>query len=273
MNRLETAMWWYGQGVNVLPVQFRGKRPLTRWKTWQNRRQPLKLVKQWFGKDFVPINIGVICSGKLVVLDFDKPGEYMKWKLAPERKWCESFTVKTSRGWHVYFWIEKCPRTTLQMDGGQVKANGYVVTAPSTHESGFAYQIVCEAPILKVASLEQIGVQCVLPSRKQGDNFLPENTRYGDDLGIVAKIKLNIKIDAYLKRITRLSWNGQDLMAICPFHDDRRPSMIVHTDEGWVYCFSPDCKAHRRLDVIDVLALYWEINVNDAISLLSMEVD
>jgi len=272
---LDAALMWNGQGINVLPIEFAGKRPLVRWSAWKDgkRRQNSKLVKRWFGKDFPRANLGIICAGGLVVLDFDHPGEYIRWTNTPEIEWT-SFTVKTKRGWHVYSWVENSPERTIPMVGGDIKANGFVVAAPSVHESGFVYKILEQRPIVRVATLSDLGVEYTLPARCLDVNdstFLQGDS--SSELGIVARIKQNVSVGTYLNRITNLFWDGTNLMACCPYHDDKNPSMIVHNDEGWAYCFSPSCRAHRRMDVIDLFAAKWEIEIPDAIRMLATEVD
>jgi hypothetical protein len=273
---VDAALMWNGQGVNVLPIEFAGKRPLIRWNAWQQgkRTQKPELVKRWFGKDFPRANLGIICSGGLVVLDFDKPGEYIRWINAPEIEW-SSYTVRTRRGWHVYVWVDSKPSNIYYMNGGEVRGAGFVVAAPSIHESGFVYKSLNRKPIARVATLNDLGVQYTLPTRSfEGDDraFLQEDSP-DSELGIVARIKRYVSVGEYLNRITNLFWDGQNLMACCPYHDDKNPSMIVHNDEGWTYCFSPSCIAHRRLDVIDLYALRWEISISDAIRMLATEVD
>jgi hypothetical protein len=161
------------------------------------------------------------------------------------------------------------------MRGGDVKASGFVVASPSIHESGFVYKSLNKQPIARVATLNDLGVEYTLPTRSlvgDSNEVLQEYSSDGD-LGIVARIKQNVSVGEYLNRITSLFWDGTNLMACCPYHDDKNPSMIVHNSEGWAYCFSPTCKAHRRMDVIDLHALRWEIPVPDAIRMLATEVD
>lgn len=49
----------------------------------------------------------------------------------------------------------------------------------------------------------------------------------------------------------------------CPFHEDKTPSMIVHTDR--VHCFS----CGKTLDIIDFTCEYFSISIRDAIDRLN----
>jgi putative DNA primase/helicase len=118
------------------------------------------IITEWWSK-MPDANIG-IATGKasnLIVLDIDGPeGEALLAKYAREHgPLPPTATVKTSKGWHIYFAypknvprVKSVAREKLKLD---VRGDGgYVVAPPSIHESGHVYAF-------KGASLEK-PVEC-----------------------------------------------------------------------------------------------------------------
>ena len=53
---------------------------------------------------------------------------------------------------------------------------------------------------------------------------------------------------------------------LCPFHDDKTPSMQVYPDTNTVYCFSGNCsKSGKPIDVIDFIMYKESITKHQAI--------
>ena len=155
---IRAALAWRSEGIQVVPARYCAKSPIVKWTPWINRPQPEPLLKFWFTKNF-PCNIGVVLSKGLCVVDFDTPIAYAKWQ--GENKFLsESYTVKTSRGWHVYMWLAMYEPHTYRFDGGEVKTNGIVIVPPSVHGSGREYRTLNEsARILGQAGVYDLGVR------------------------------------------------------------------------------------------------------------------
>jgi len=154
---------YFNCGWSVLPLQPGGKEPLAEalplvngypsWKPYQTSPAPAEDVLSWFA-DYGPdmggtgLNIGLVtgCAG-LYVLDFDMP------ELPPAFRTTSTTTVKTGRGWHLYFnGPLGLPSANLTSDGIPYEFKGvgsYVVAPVSTHSTGATYSFVRPVPAIK----------------------------------------------------------------------------------------------------------------------------
>jgi DNA primase len=53
----------------------------------------------------------------------------------------------------------------------------------------------------------------------------------------VAEIKSRLPIEDLVRQYCALTKKGRNFVALCPFHNDTRPSMLVSPDKGIAYCF------------------------------------
>ena len=110
---LEIALAYAHAGLSVIPA--RGKQPYwdvlprgengkATWKPFENTIADDATLTRWFSKGNPNIAlIGGAVSGGLVVLDFDLPELFFKWKL---KTWNISKSLpqeKTARGYHAFF--------------------------------------------------------------------------------------------------------------------------------------------------------------------------
>ena len=110
MNTLTaTAEHWLNDGIACIPVAYRDKRPaVASWREFQTRLPTLAEIRQWFQSRLT--NMAIVTGWRgLVVLDFDQRPLYELWRdwsreAAPNARF--SHTVQTSRGVHVYFFID-----------------------------------------------------------------------------------------------------------------------------------------------------------------------
>lgn len=270
-DMLSRAFEWNDLGVGTIPLLYRNKSALVKWKVWAGRVPPKPLIAQWIHTSWA-CNLGVLLgaygeTGKLVVLDFDVVPVYINWRHRHKEE-AGTYTVKTSRGWHVYFWLQDAPDKTLKMSGGEIKATGYVVGEGSVHKSGWMYANVGGSAILSVESLEQVGI--IVKEEERSIEITPTATaKVG---GIVERIKDSISIVGYLSRWTDLKKRTDGTyMGICPFHTDTKPSLQVWPTERRAYCHSPQCQAHRRCDVITCAEFAMNVSTQEAIRILAHE--
>lgn len=259
------AQAWAGMGYTPIPLRWYSKRPVVKWSELCAGGIDECMIDYWFKG--IRRNLGVMLTGDLVVVDFDRPARYVAWATThslPTR------TVKTNRGWHVYVRVAHKPVTTMSMDGGEIKATGYVVVPPSLHPSGKPYRTVVDAPIAMIESLSAIGIygrEPILPPHGDWTALSYEGP------SVVHLIKDEVGIVEYLSRITDgFCYHGNALFCRCPFHDDHEPSLMVVPEEQRCFCFSPRCQAHRQMDVINVCALWLGLTNTEAIRYLSQEV-
>jgi hypothetical protein len=141
---LEAALDYYARGWCVLPVK--GRQPTCRWKRCQAKRPDRRTLDRWFQQNGLT-GLGVLAgevSGGLVCRDFDKPGSYERWAAEHPELAGTLPTVKTGRGYHVYF--VGAVRRIVKLDDGELRGKGLSVLPPSRHPSGAVYKWVVPLP-------------------------------------------------------------------------------------------------------------------------------
>lgn len=148
------------------PPNGDGKQPrVAEWMPYMTRQPLDSEVENWFrGEDS---NIAVVTGGisNLVVIDLDTEEAYERIRLSAPG-WADTLTVKTGKGYHLYFSIEGDSfRTFVVTFNGvhHIKCNGgYVVAPPSLHRSGRLYQFINpDATMLPIAETD---IRTVLPA-------------------------------------------------------------------------------------------------------------
>ena len=138
---LEAALWYHAQGFNVIP-QDRAKKPLVKWKLYQDRRVTEEEIREWWTRS-PNANIAIVTGAisDLVVLDMDGDEGVQSMSELPGAGRVATTTVKTGNGYHAYF---KHPggkiKTVRIRPGLDIKGDGGLVTVPpSVHKSGAVY--------------------------------------------------------------------------------------------------------------------------------------
>jgi len=92
-------------------------------------------------------NVALICGiNSIRCIDIDDPIKYNK-----DVKDFDTFVVKTSKGYHVYFFSDY--ETNHYGESGEVRCKDLLVTIPpSTHASGDKYEVYCDKPIRHMPS-------------------------------------------------------------------------------------------------------------------------
>jgi P4 family phage/plasmid primase-like protien len=114
-------------------------------------------------------NYGVLCGNGLIVVDSDTEKLDEKLQSLPQ-----TFTVKTSKGKHYYFFCKNCEKSFTILKNkkhyGEVQSTGKCVVGPnSIHPSGIVYQVINDVPIVEV-TFEQLkeSLKSFLPKNKFG---------------------------------------------------------------------------------------------------------
>jgi len=142
VNLLAHALAYAARGWSILPVKYVNghKSGAVRWKRFQTFRATEEVLRRWFEKN-PDWQIGVICgavSGGLICRDFDAPGAYEAWAKAHGELAATLPTVRTGRGWHVYFRARDL-RFRALADGEYRGEKHFVVLPPSRHPNGARY--------------------------------------------------------------------------------------------------------------------------------------
>lgn len=149
------------QGYSVIPVYGNSmpaepKKAAVRWRPFQKRLASAAEVTQFFASDVSAL--GVVCGqlSRLLVIDFDDHLRYRRFsRHLPQYE--GSYTVKTRRGYHVYFRTGvKVP--SHQFSGGDIKAEKSYVVGAGSIIGDFKYQCVKDAAVMQLekSDLERI---------------------------------------------------------------------------------------------------------------------
>lgn len=132
------------------------KRPFVfKWAQYQERIASEKEMREWF-KDNPDLNIGILTGeiSGVIILDLDSESAY---EYASEKGLPLTPTVKTGRGWQLYFKHpgflvknSKNPKLKIDIKG----EGGYGVAPPSIHGTGSRYEWVQGQSILEIEPAE-----------------------------------------------------------------------------------------------------------------------
>ena len=282
MSIYEEAKKWIDNGIAVIPIKFRDKKPdRISWREYQTSLPTEHDLRNWFPGRMH--NFAVLTGWKnLVVVDFDNEDLWLKWF---NKYQIFTYTVKTRRGAHAYFFIDELPENQSGENIDIQAKNKYVVAAPSTHKSGFVYQAVGDLdsnPIKRIRNLSEVLSNEYIkpiPPRENIDHKPParvpliENDIWGAldsepmdlDLSLTENINKRISILDFLPGAQKSG--GNFYLAICPFHDDRDPSFWINETKNICNCHS--CKFSKDMDVINFYARLHNISNSQAITELA----
>lgn len=144
---LEAAVRYVDFGWSVIPI-VGNKRPMVAWSEYMRRRPIQAELEAWFSWENAERleGIAVICgpvSENLTIRDFDSLAAYRRWVASHPAESLSLPTVRTARGYHVYFTSDH-GRVEKLGDGELRGGRGYCLLPPSRHPSGAIYEWVNE---------------------------------------------------------------------------------------------------------------------------------
>lgn len=148
---LDHALEYHSKSITVVKAFYRGKFPANgdEWRKYRTEPVTVDLLREWFGPEATYGNISAItgtASGGLTVLDFDVDEAY-RWWADKYPFWAEILpTVKSGRGYHIYFRSELDKDDTSSLTKMDIKAKGLVSLPPSMHKSGVRYKWIIPLP-------------------------------------------------------------------------------------------------------------------------------
>ncbi len=259
-------------GIAVIPVLPGTKKPFVRWRRYEMQLPTEHDLARWFAPGRA-MNAAVVCGWQgLTVLDFDAPPRYVSWLAwtatageTARRVAVETYRVKTSRGMHVYLFVDETPRCG-HFKWGDIKGRGgYVLIPPSVHPSGAVYQAVDDAaPILRVHSLAEVVPDAPEPPPPPPlplTAVAPMSSLW--PMTRAEEVRAAIPIISYFPGAKATGSNGRWMMARCPWHDDRHESLWIDSERGICKCYA-GCTP-KPLDVIGVYARLQGISYRQAL--------
>jgi len=275
MDALRIAHSWLDQGIAVIPIGYRSKRPMFdligSWEQYKNTLPCCSQIAAWFDRPLV--NLAIITGWQnLVIVDFDKMPAYDMWQAGNKGK--ATYTVSTGRGMHLYYFVDGLPGHTLKWWGGEVKSTGYCLAPPSIHPSGRRYQVIDNRPIMRIASIDEIFPAGLFPKElvsseiqsspccsSQDDIWQPRWGQQGKD---ALEIKHNVRIASFFPSAnTGNRWHT----VRCPFHGDgRHLSGWIDNQTNRFVCHS--C-INGSIDVIEFYSRLHGVDFKQAVEELS----
>jgi len=146
---LPDALAYARRGWSIVPVRFvKGrKQGAVRWKPYQDTAPDEKTIEKWFAGGKYPglaVVLGAV-SGHLACRDFDDAEAYDLWAEANPDLAAALPTVKTGRGYHVYF--RAVVPKTIDLGNGELRGEKSLsVLPPSPHPKGGAYRWIVQLP-------------------------------------------------------------------------------------------------------------------------------
>lgn len=143
---LDTALEYQQRGWSVIPTDNK-KLATCRWKRFQTEPADEDTLRQLFSNPRA-LGIAVITgpiSGGLAIRDFDINASYLRWGSAHPELAKLLPTVKTGRGYHVYF---RGPEEFHKLADGEYRGDSahYCLLPPSRHPTGCLYEWTIPLP-------------------------------------------------------------------------------------------------------------------------------
>lgn len=288
-TKLDFVKMFINIGIAMIPLHHRSKIPmLPSWEPFKSRLPSHTEYQVWFTTDWC--NYGVIAGWcNLAFLDFDSMDAFSLWfdYFCLLNKHCEvypmPFIVRTSRGAHVY--ISFPPGGVNERRRGcDVKFHGYVVGPGCVHPNGTQYTALTAFRLIEVFSLDTILPLDLFPvvtpePVKIGEPIPFTPTEYqaydpftsasaASDVDLISKVKQSVRIENLFSSVHRTSTDGRWLAALCPFHDDKHPSLWIDTRRQLCGC---QVCGMKPMDVLNLYARMHNISESVAVGALARE--
>jgi len=163
-ERILDNRFFKDEKLNIIPIIENEKKPAVKWAKYQQEQYPREKLKNWKG------NFAVICgkvSNNLVIMDLDNAEEYTE-----NIRNINTLTVKTRRGYHLYFFSKKDCRKIPNWRGKKIDILGnkcYALIPPSK-VNGVGYEIIKDVPILEVDDVPKFLMDYVVKDEWEKDN-------------------------------------------------------------------------------------------------------
>ena len=162
MSIAQAAQDYARRGWSIFPIKPGTKKPCVKWGPYQNRLATAEEIDGWFSgrkRPGLAVVLGAV-SGHLVCRDYDDAAAYERWAATYPDLAGELPTVKTARGYHVYFTCAGVK--TRAFSDGELRGEGsYCVVPPSQHPDGGVYTWIVPLPAGDLPSIKPAEVGLV----------------------------------------------------------------------------------------------------------------
>lgn len=266
-SKIDYALRYLRAGLAPIPVwPDKRKNPKLKDFGQYTRRFPSQAeIKYWWSK-WPEANIGLITGywGNYVALDFDDDFTYRKWGYrAGYYAIGKTWTVQTSRGFHVWFRLEDDPGRSriYTCDGCEIllrAKGGYCISPPSIHHSGTQYRTLHNNPVSTISDLSIILSGWVEKSDKKPDGGQIKS----------AATPTGTRIEELIAPIGKPNARGA-YQVFCPFHQDENPSAWLNIHEQRFGCNA--CFPGKWFDTVNVISMLRGISNGEAYKILKGE--
>lgn len=264
------ALRWHSLGISCVPFwQYNKgwdkdvsiKRGFNELSDFTRKLPSEEDLKYWFNSRR---KLAVMTKPNFICVDFDSwYSHYCFCALHPELT--KTFTVKTKRGCHLYYFLNEPIDKDIKVDKEAWPKVDLKHTGKTAITHGSGYQIVNDRLPLKLDNIfvlpfVQEVKKSVSPSNKK-TSFVTRCQMSGDP---IQRIKENLPISQYLADLgypVKRTGEGK-YITLCPFHDDEKcPSYWIV--EPISNCFA--CEFENHLDVLDLHQRLNRCTLNEAI--------
>ena len=138
------AEWLAALGVCAIPVRKGSKQPSIKWEAFQSRLPTAEERRRWWDGN-LERQLAIVCgpvSDGLACRDFDEADAYHRWAANHADLAATLPTVRTARGFHVYFRADESVAEVAvrKLADGELRVSRcYNLAPPSLHPSGIRY--------------------------------------------------------------------------------------------------------------------------------------
>jgi hypothetical protein len=155
---LKSALYYFDRlGWCIIPIPHGRKKARVKWKRCQTERPDREQVQKWFGNGKL-LNMAVVLgpvSGDLCCRDFDVAESYQVWAESHPELAERLPTVRTAKGYHVYFRADWNGIKHLG-DGELRGTGGYCMLPPSVHPDGATYEWIIPPTAENLLALDPV---------------------------------------------------------------------------------------------------------------------
>lgn len=285
---LQESIYWRGLGISTIPVYWKSKRPAIHWLEYADTLPTQEQIMRWFP---TPLHNLAVLAGQenLVILDFDDSAVFSvfrdwayKSSSAAQKLLKTARVVRTARGYHIYARTRE-KAANMRLPGIDILAHHkYVLAPPSIHPSGAEYKFIQRADPCEIERIEDVlpGAWLANAIRENESPVAPPTERVdylamagrsretGVSQTLIAEIKSRYRIEDFFPDREVSGNDGRWMIARCPFHDDRNPSMAIDVKNQVCSCLA-GCTP-KPLDVIGLYARLHRISIREAIKYMRL---